>query len=174
MWVLAIDPGFAKSGEGCACAAFREGRLRDVWFERPEGERRAKPYDFVLVVVERPQADGRSLAVPIQTLITLAWEGATLAALYAGRDSSELRSPSVQAWKGSEAKPLQHKRLWRVLSPEEQTILGGGATERRIAEACTKGALKRWAPGSYYPRSWLGHNLLDAVALGAKALGRLK
>lgn len=175
MRLLAIDPGFARDGKGCACAAFTHGSLRSVWFERcPEDPASLTcSEELSYVIVERPQADRRSLSVPIQTLITLAWEGATLAAMYAGRGGALLTAPSVRAWKGSEAKPLQHKRLWAVLDQDEREILGGSATELAIRKACEKGALKRWAPGAYYPKSWLTHNLLDAVALGAKHIGRL-
>lgn len=174
--VIAIDPGYAKSGEGCACAYLVDGYLAKVWFERPETAI-LDPWHsgcVDLVVAEKPQGDKRSLAVPIDHLIELAWQGATLAAIYASRSDAELRCPKVRDWKGNEAKPQQHRRLWKALSEGEREVLGGDATGLAIEKACIKGALKRWAPGiSYYPKTFLTHNILDAAALGAKTIGRL-
>lgn len=172
--LLAIDPGHA--GEGNACAAFAtSGRLGAVWFERRSANL-AHDYHVNAVVVERPAYQGaRSDAARVADLLNLAWSGALLAGAYAGRDGAELVEYTPAQWKGSEQKPIQHARLWRVLDAEERALLGGAATERRVLEAREKGALNRWSkPGATYYGAWRGHNLLDAVALGCVHLGRLE
>ncbi len=171
---LAIDPGYAKKSKGCACAVAFSGILTRVWFERAR-DFLGKPgeVDLDFVIAEQPQQDGRSWSVPPAVLIKLAWEGAKLAGLYAGAGFAELRDPTVADWKGSEAKPAMHRRLWQVLSLAEMNVLGGAATGTRIRKACEAAALKRWAPGNYYG-AWDGHNLLDAAALLMCELGRLK
>ena len=176
MTVVAIDPGYAKSGDGCAVAEFEGARLARVLFARPLRYRPAIRH-YVTVVVEEPQQDARSRSVPPAVLIQLSWQGAMLAGLYAGASSTicEVESVTPIQWKGSIPKPVHHGQLWDILTPPEREILGGDATEKAIDAAKRKGALDRWAkPGAaYYPRSFLTHNLLDAVALGATYLGRL-
>lgn len=176
--LLAIDPGYTKSGQGCACAALVLGRLHAVWFERPPADAGDLecPLDFGLVVVEKPQADGRTQGINPTVVIELAWVGAALGGLYAGRDGCGFKGATVSAWKNSVPKPVHHKRLWHVLEDSERALLGGPKTLAVIEVACTKGALDRWGkPGvRYYPKSFETHNLLDAVALGMHALGRFK
>ncbi len=200
MITLAIDPGHA--GEGCACAVYADGTLRAAWFERYAGRVLGSPAWLRIdeVVVERPAYQGaRSDQARVADLINLAWSGALLAGAYAGRDGAWLveytpndvrdkRCPKharvstrpapctcSRGWKGSEQKPVQHARLWEVLTPAERAVLGGDATARRIDAAVTKGALERWAkPGAAYYGAWTGHNTLDAAALGAHHLGRLE
>jgi hypothetical protein len=189
--LLAIDPGV--SGYGCACAAFAEGRLVYTWFERAG---RFNPHDtlppaapgitavsFDVIVIERPVLQGeRTRAARPQDLMALAWEGAMLAGMFAGRDSALVvewpanDTPGVRGWKGSEPKPVQHARLWAVLDAEEQEIVGGERVARAIFAAREKGALNRWGRpgGSYYPRAFVMHNQLDAIALGCTYLGRLE
>jgi hypothetical protein len=194
--VLAIDPGVA--GHGNACAAFVGGELAEVWFERvptfaampAEGPRFVKRYEQAgrvsVVVVERPVYQGkRSDNARAKDLIDLPWEGALLAGAFAGRDGCPIVAlPSSDAmvlderrrgWKGPEAKPANHWRLWQILNERERALLGGAATEKVIAAAREKGALSRWSkPGvAYYPRAWDTHNKLCAAALGATFLGRM-
>jgi hypothetical protein len=179
--ILAIDPGVAVPG--CACAAFKDARLLGTWFERVRDEPLACEIKFGRVIVERPVLQGdRTRAARPQDLMALAWEGAMLAGMYAGRDSTDLiawpasdTKEHGRGWKGSEPKPVQHARLWAALDPAERLILGGDPVERAIMKAREKGALNRWSrPGaSYYPRTFITHNLLDAVALGATYLGRI-
>lgn len=174
--VLAIDPGYAARGEGCACALYAQGFLQCVWFERPESAVIAlgSIHPIGVVVVEKPQGDKRSMAVPIDVLIELSWQGAALAYTYAAVNGAAIHCPKVRDWKGNEAKPQQHRRLWKALSEGEREVLGGNATGLAIEKACIKGALKRWDPKvRFYPESFLTHNLLDAAALGAKTIGRL-
>lgn len=170
--MLAVDPGFAKRGEGCALASFAKRELVDCWFERS-----CKPFTRAIVsprvvVVEVPQFDGR----PAGSLIELTAEGLLLAGLYAGASwPCVVRQRTPKQWKGSEHKPTQHARLWEILTPDERELLGGDATHEKILQARRKGALDRWAKagGAYYPGKWLVHNQLDAVALGCVELGRL-
>ena len=168
----AIDPGYA--GGGCAVAIGAVQALQSVHFVRAS--------DFACgpsvthVIVEQPQQDARSATVPPAILIKLAWEGAKLAGLYAGSEGATLHDPTVTEWKGSEAKPAMHKRLWRVLSTGERKVLGGEKTGRAIEAACERGALCRWSkPGAaLYPSTFKTHNLLDAACLLLWAYGRLE
>lgn len=178
--LLAIDPGYAARGQGCACAAFVDQRLYSVWFERPPQPNPVDSdleclLDFGLVVVEKPQADGRTRGIDPSVVIELAWVGAALGGMYSGRDGCGLKGTLVSAWKGSVPKPVHHKRLWQRLDGNERAVLGGLKTLEAIERACTKGALERWSkPGTrYYSASFTTHNLLDAAALGMHELGRL-
>lgn len=173
--MIANDPGYAKAGDGCACAWFDHGHLRDAWFERPE-QWRAPRHPCSLMLVEQPQQDGRSWSIPPAVLMRLSWDGALLAGLYAGACGARVEAATPNAWKGSIAKPVQHKRIWSVLDADERAVLGGDATGRAIDTACRKGALDRWGkPGvKYYPTSFKTHNLLDAAAMGVLKLGRVK
>ncbi len=175
---LAIDPGYSKYGDGNACALGIHGKLSRVWYEgsddwRPSNAARG---ELAHVIIEQPQQDGRSWAVPPAVLIRLAWEGASLAGLYAGASGAKLQCPSVSAWKGSEAKPAMHRRLWKALEPSERVVLGGERVGAAILKACEAGALCRWkkAGADLYPSSFKTHNLLDAAALLLWALGRLE
>lgn len=174
---LGIDPGYSKMGDGCAVARAVQGKLDSVWFERAADfdRRRATRFAEDAVIVEQPQQDARSWAVPPATLIRLAWEGAALAGLYAGASGAGLHCPTVSEWKGSEKKPAHHARLWAALTEEERRVLGGKTTHDAIKAACEKGALCRWKLPSdrLYPSTFKTHNLLDAAALLMWALGRL-
>ncbi len=182
--LVAIDPGYAEAGKGCACAAFVDGRLVEVWFERPvtfkaAPEPRPRTHvvrgAFDLVLIEALGERGPGDGVKVGTLVKLAWNGALLAGSFAGRDQCPIVALTPKEWKGSEPKPAHHWRLWAALDASERKVLGGTCTERAIAAAREKGALSRWSrPGAaYYPRAFDTHNLLDAAALGATYLGRL-
>jgi hypothetical protein len=173
---LAIDPGYSRKSGGCACAWAYEGELRGAWFKRAADFRDGSgDHDPRYVIVEQPQQDSRSWGVPPAVLIKLAWEGASLAGLYAGASGAELHAPSVSDWKGGEKKPNHHRRLWAVLSEAERAVLGGAKTHAAIMAACEKGARCRWRLPSdqLYPSTFKTHNLLDAAALLMWALGRL-
>lgn len=198
--VLAIDPGYAAKGDGCACAYFDDGNLIEVWFERPAffrpGEiighaagrgrwltNRHRPGPAYVIVVERPVVQGsRTRGANPGNLMDLSWAGGMLAGMFAGRDGVPIVAwPSsdadgIRGWKGPESKPANHHRLWQILTRAERALLGGDATERAIEAACEKGALCRWSkPGDkLYPASFKTHNKLDACAMGATYLGRLK
>jgi hypothetical protein len=177
--ILTIDPGYAAKGDGCACCASRDGLIVEAWFERPtRGDNLAMRANIAIdrVIVEKPQQDGRSWGVPPEVLIELTWAGVALGGFYAGAHGAAFAGTCPSDWKGSEAKPVNHGRLWGILSDVECAILGGSPTERQIKAAKRKGALERWAKagGEYYPKSWLGHNLLDAAAINAVVTKRLK
>ena len=169
--MIAIDPGGAK---GCAVAHFAGGVFDAVitgcsvpWLTRWRPR---------VVIVERPQVDGRTRGRERGTL-DAAWNGALLAGYIAGTGGAEVRVVEPREWKGSVAKPVHHKRLWAVLSEHERAKLGGEATERAIVEACERGAAERWRQsGERYYRAARGavtHDALDAVALGCWATFRL-
>jgi transposase len=193
---LFIDPGSSLRGPGCACAAFVDERLTASWFERFTSNVRASEYtrhtfprglglndQMLLVVWEQPVTQGgRTRAARPEDLMRLTEAGALLAGAYAGRDGAPViawpasDANGVRGWKGSEAKPANHRRLWEILDPAERALLGGDATGRAILAACEKGALCRWSkPGAdLYPRTFTTHNLLDACAMGATYYGRMK
>jgi hypothetical protein len=161
--IVAIDPGVRK----CACAFFDGAELEAVMFA---------PFEYgwpgvSIVVVEKPQVDARTRTTT-NTIVDLAYS----AGVCAGAFRAPIKAVTPSTWKGSEPKPQQHARLWRVLDDAERKILGGDRTKSAVDAAVRKGALDRWGkPGaSYYPRSFETHNLLDAVALGAWYLGRLE
>jgi hypothetical protein len=169
--MIAIDPGGTK---GCAVAHFAGGALDAVltgcttpWATR---------WRPALVIVERPQVDGRTRGRE-RGVLDVAWNGALLAGYVAGVSRAHLRVVEPGVWKGAVAKPVHHKRLWAVLHPAERAVLGGAATERAIVEACERGAAERWRlPGERYYRAVPGaasHDALDAAALGCWALERL-
>jgi hypothetical protein len=187
--LIAIDPGYAAKSGGCACAWFEgDNLLRATWFMRPEhfwGSQAAKQPPlfgsdewFGAIVWERPvhrvRDEQYSHAVPVETLLELTSVGSGLAHLYAGALGAEIKELRPHEWKHSRHKPPHHKALWRILTEAERAILGGDATYAVIEAACRKGALARWKPGvSYYPSTFITHNLLDAVALGCTYLKRM-
>lgn len=181
MNIIAIDPGYSKRSQGCACALFFGDVLVSTWFERRPSSPRSlsrgdiHAHQMDRVVVEEPQQDERTRGIPPDVIAKLAWEGGTLGAMYAGHFGCEFFGRTPTAWKGGLQKPVHHGRLWDVLSDAERALLGGGATLHEIEAAKERGALARWKrPGvEYYRSGWTMHNLLDAAALGATELGRL-
>lgn len=178
-------------------------RLVEVWFERaltfqavagatcqvrdlPPADPRArarweKASGVDAIVVEKPAPQGgRTLAARYEDLANLSWDGALLAGAFAGRDGAPIFAwPATdwngqRGWKGTECKPHNHKRLWAVLDDAERRILGGDATAAAIEAACEKWARKRGGIEGAKCYSSDVHNLLDAAALGACFLGRMK
>jgi len=178
--VIAIDPGCAKRGKGSACAAFRGSRLAGIRFARPCAIHVAQIAELGAeyldrVIVERPQVDARTQGRE-RAVVDLAWAGAAIAYWIAGVAGARVEELTPTAWKGNARKPQHHARLWAVLTPAERALLGGDATLRTIETAKRAGAAERWRRGggaAYYPAGFETHNLLDAVALGCFALGRL-
>lgn len=170
---LAIDPGYAAKGDGCACAFVGgDGEIR-LWFERPAnfGLIKHLPASSVLRVVrwELPQADKRTYHVPPQILVGLTAAGATLAGLYAGRHRATIEAITPSNSKGSVPKPIAHARLLARLSARDLALVTAQipGVLAKVDTAVEKGARDRWAkPGAaYYPSTWTGHNLLDALDL---------
>lgn len=174
MWLIAIDPGYSKRGQGCACALFGCGLLHHAWFARPDDVSEVMP-DGADVVWELPEVRPREDVSPgkANTLIKLAAEGATLAGMYAPATGGKVLAVAPSHWKGSTPKPVHHGRVWLRLSTEERSVIGvPWEIEAKINEAKRLGGLDRWAkPGHTYYRSWPTHNLLDAVGLGQWYLG---
>lgn len=170
--LIAIDPGYATRGHGCACVCLRDEFLAAAWFQRSETfDARLCPH-VDIVLWEKPQWDGRSKDGSM--LIELTAAGATLAGLYAGQCGAQLVAQTPAKWKGSQHKPCMHANLWDALHIAEQALLGGEVTRRHIEAACEEGARERWKPGkSYYPGAWLVHNLLDAAAMAMVYVGRM-
>ena len=178
--IIAIDPGYAVKGDGCAVAIFTSSAipntilLRGTCFDRPEivRDRCIAIESIVRVIWECPQLDARSRrATP--AVVGLAATGGELAGLYAGANAGTIERVTPAQWKGSVPKPIAHARTWRVLTPHEREILGGATTEAAIAAAQKKGALDRWGKDGarYYPARFTMHNLLDAVGIGLWAIG---
>jgi hypothetical protein len=176
--MISIDPGYAKRGKGCACARFDGGRLRCVWFARPEAAWRTTPAHAQrgvdLVVWEIPQVDRRT-RVSTPHVVQLAAVGGTLAGLYAGAAGARVEPVTPAQWKGATPKPVAHGRMLRALNDAELAMVGGADTVAAVEAAKRKGARDRWSRdgSSYYPSSWLMHNLLDAVGIGLWRLGRI-
>ena len=168
----------AHSDPGCALALFRRGRLARVEFcVYREALTLTRKWPLSSrVFVERPTYQGaRSNKSRTSDLINLTWASAMLAGVFAGASGCAVHELPANDWKGSETKPINHRRLWQVLTPVEREILGGDATWAMIEAACRKGALKRWGilGAACYPKSFKLHNILDAVAMGAITYGRL-
>ncbi len=175
-YVVAVDPG----KESCACAGFRAGVLTAVWFQpvtldigigRLPAER-LRP----LVVVERPQIDGRT--VDPRVLIDLTRGAYLVATAYAAQLECSVQELTPAEWKGSLAKPIHHGRFLPALTADERRVLPAD-TDAEVW--CAK---QRWATrhrskrktkitGAEAYGSWTGHNLLDAIGLGLFALGRI-
>jgi hypothetical protein len=202
--ILTIDPGYADHGNACVAGEHdREAvvRITQAWFEHPatfKPDEQLAPRNanwranrdsggvFDEVVIERPQQDARSFSASPATLIELTRSGYLLAGMFAGRDGAAIREYHPRDWKGSEAKPIMHRRLWAILDEAEREVLGGPIVEALIVEACRKGGLDKWSrPGvSYYSqakrarhgggRGGFVHNLLDAGALLCVHTGRLQ
>lgn len=173
--LFAIDPGVRQ----CAVAVAANSNLVDTrMVPSHEMPRPSSPYCDV--ILEKPQADGRSMTT--DDAIALTEAGANLARAVAGREHS-VRAVTVREWKGGVPKPIHHARLWAVLTDAERDILGGLATARAIQLACERGAVDRWAKdGKLFYRARelptvdglkITHDILDAAALLMFGLGRL-
>lgn len=171
MIILAIDPGV----ELCACAWFDDACLRRIEFHAAHKVRGACSRIPDLVVVERPEYQGaRSDAARTQDLLALSWAGAK-AAYRVG--APEVREVTPSEWKGSEAKPPQHARMWTMCLTDDEKKLFPADTGKRIMTAARKYALHPGRPGAEYYGRGKGsevHNLLDAAALGLAYVGRFR
>ena len=173
MNLIAINPGFAMRGRGCAVALFEDRRVHRVLFARPETvDRNDLKHAIDIVAWEIPQIDSRT-RVSTPSVVQIAAVSGTLAGMYAGANDARIVAVTPREWKGSLAKPHAHHRLWNRLDEYERALLGGTDTGREIDRARRRGALGRWAkPGAaYYPASFETHNLLDAVGIGRYVLG---
>ena len=167
--MIAIDPGYAKRGQGSACAYFVGRTLTAVWFARCPPPLPPDAWNWAKVVWEQPQVDQRT-RIAVVEIVRLAAEGGTLAGYYAGLRRAEVVPVTPSSWKGSVPKPINHASLWKALQPDERALFPPD-TEARIQRAVEKGALERWKrPGAVYYGTWDAHNLLDAVGIGRRNL----
>ncbi len=165
--LLAVDVG--GHVKGCSGAFFTDGELSHVW-ARLDRLGCCAP---ARVIVERPQQDGRSRAVPPAILMDLCWTGALLVGGFAALGAG-VREVEPREWKGETAKAIMHKRLWVALTPRERIVFPEG-TIVEIEAACRKGALCRWKPhkNGHYREGSSTPDILDAVGLGLWHLGRI-
>lgn len=172
--LLAIDVGGHK--KGCSGALFHDGRLGAVFLKL---ERGFQVYDM-RVVIERPQQDGRSRAVPPSVLMDLCWTGALLAGEFRAHGATIVEYTPEQ-WKGTIQKAVHHARILDALLPEELWAVARGLNTTpasvlvEVAAAARKGALCRWRPDAngHYSRGSRTPDVLDAVGLGLFDLGRI-
>jgi hypothetical protein len=164
--LLAIDPGVHTQ----ACALYCDATLAAAGFDFHSCGHLER------VVVERPEYQGkRSDSARVQDLLALAWNGARFAAMTAANCGATLHELTPSQWKGSQPKPVVHAALWAILTPAEREILGGAKTFAIVERALERGAARRWPPNiHFYSAAWTMHNILDAAAMGAFYLGRLK
>lgn len=175
--LTSIDPG----AKVCAVAGF-DSRHRLVYVG-PHGVGDVPSYSSraVVEIPERVNVAG----VQADDLIRVAVAGARMAERCVRGAPGAVRELRPAEWKGSVPKPVHHRRMWAVLDYAEQDLLGlGNKTWTAIELACERGAADRWKkPGATYYRARelpslvcgtkITHDLLDAVALGLYALGRL-
>lgn len=157
MTVLSVDPGVHKQ----ACAEWGTGLIRVGYDLRPD--------EVDLVVVERPVIRGNATPNP-QDIVDLAWAGAGFARSFGVR----VVEYTPTEWKGSKPKPMHHSLCMKrgLLTTRELGTLAMALPgfDAEIDKAVQKGARDGWKkPGAYYYGKWEGHNLLDAVFLGAYA-----
>lgn len=171
--IITIDPGV----HACALAYFENGHVIAFALTNKISRAEIATIGVTHVVVERPEYQGlRTQSARPADLIALAWSGALVAGTIAGATGAHLVELPPSAWKGSEPKPAHHARLWALLDSSERATLGGDKTRDAIETAVERGARERWKRGgaAYYPRTWTMHNVLDAVALGAFYVGRMR
>jgi hypothetical protein len=180
--LMAIDPGNAKSaGRVCYAAQFLDGeldllRLFDRHSARDWVEHAGAGPD--VVVIEKPQMDGRSRKVPPRVLIDLSWNGALVAGAL-NPDNLVALTPS--AWKGSVSKAPHHLRIWRTLNQHERLVVAAseGLTRKKPqllttddVYAVLRGAAEHHVrTGNTTKHAF--YDLLDAVGLGLRYLGRI-
>lgn len=173
--LIAIDPGGAK--KGCSAAHFAYGKLVQV-FERIYAEDAASfAGEINVVVIERPQQDGRSRAVPPRVLIDLAWQGALVAGAFVGC-GARLVELAPADWKGSIQKAMHHAAMIEtgaITADELNRVWGGQPIHREVFEARRKGALCRWKPhaNGHYAAGSRTPDIFDAIGLGLFHLGRI-
>jgi hypothetical protein len=193
-FLASIDPGGHK--KGCSMVLFRNATLERVspsitfrTFSNPHAD---------MVVIERPQVDGRSRAVPPEVMIDMTAEGMLLAGMFVGTGSM-LRMLTPSEWKGGvradgrfigglskathhanmiESGALSEVELSTIACEFGHSVEGAAWVRRTVLDARRKEALARGAShrnGHYSEARDVARlpDVLDAVGLGLFALGRI-
>jgi hypothetical protein len=185
--LVAIDPGGHK--KKCSAAVFQDARLVAV-FERLTIE---QAWDTNIVVVERPQQDGRSRVVPPAILMDLAWQAALLVGAFVALGARAVEYTPADwkggaradgTWMGVIAKASHHANMIEsdALAPEEFALIGDAFSGAEVASlvftARKEAALTRWAPhanGHYSSAAKIARlpDVLDAIGIGLYHLRRI-
>ena len=175
--LVAIDPGDAKAaGNVCYAARFYDGVLSLCFtLDYATACACSKPH---VVVIEKPQMDGRSRKTSPRILINLAWNGALVAGVLR---PDKLVPLTPSEWKGGVNKHPHHMKIWRVLTPDERLVLCAaiGYVRKRAKSITPDGvyALLLGATKNYNRTGKVTkhafYDLLDAVGLGLRYLGRM-
>ncbi len=179
---MSIDPGDAKAaGRICYGAIFVDGELQRCL---PLNRDLARDWLYAggtspdVVVIEKPQMDGRSRKIPPKVLINLAWAGA----LVAGElKPDKLVALTPSQWKGGINKHPHHLRIWRRLSYVEQAAVGksrawlrkrgGPMTGAEVYELLRAAAENYARTGKITKHAF--YDVLDAVGLGLRYFNRI-
>jgi hypothetical protein len=166
--LYSIDPGNAAAHGRVSYVAFFDVReLVDVQALTWKQAAGITPgFGPRVVVIERPQQDGRSGRVPPGVLMGLAWNGALVAA---SLQPTEIVEYTPREWAGQSSKPERHLKILRVLSKLEKQCLPGD-TEERVRKGAEATARNKGKLTNY---SFEAHNLLDAIGIGLFHLKRI-
>lgn len=182
--VTSIDAGGHK--KKCSAAVFQgptlAGCVLVAVFEQITVE---QVWDTNVVVVERPQQDQRSRAVPPAVLMDLAWQAALVVGGFAalGARVVELYPNDWKAGVRADGrfvsglqKAIHHANMIEtgaLTADEMNRIWGGAPIHREVFEARRKGALCRWKPhaNGHYPTKSRLPDVLDAIGIGKYHLG---
>lgn len=183
--VLAYDPGVHRH----ARSSFKYGMLFDVAFEDAASLPALAPgaRDVITaVIIEKPRINGATKGKDPNDQMDLSLEAGDLRGVYRSA-GIPVMMPTPMDWKGQLKKPHHHRRVWDALSSIERATFARCAQEHiqqtkaektitlvefieaKIERACYM--LARTGKVTKY--SWGAHNLLDAVGLGLRYLGRI-
>lgn len=183
--VVSIDAGGHR--KLCSAAVFQgptlAGCVLVAVFEQITVE---QVWDTSVVVVERPQQDGRSRAVPPAILMDLAWQAALVVGGFAALGAEVIEyTPTLGArpWKGGARadgkyvdglpKAAHHANMIEtdVFATAELELISG-ARVREVFEARKKAASKRWGVPGYSATSRTP-DVFDAIGIGLHYIGRI-
>jgi hypothetical protein len=185
--VVAYDPGVHKH----ARATTRHGRLLSVGFEDAADGTRVAPGAASLVeavIIEKPRINGATRGKDPNDQMDLSIEAGDLRGCWRSAGVQVLM-PTPAEWKGQIKKPHHHLTVWGELSPAERELFATQAAPhikwtkreqaagslvdfigRKIRRGCELLAIH----GEVREYDWAAHNLLDAVGLNLRYLGRIR
>lgn len=184
--VLTYDPGVKRH----ARASFKHRQLFHVTFEDAASMAALHPSAAELieaVVVEKPRINGATEGKDPNDQMDLSIEVGDIRGVYRSAGVRVIL-PTPMNWKGQLKKPHHHLKVWEALTPAEREAFAACADrhiERKqkadravpltaFIEAKIKNACFMLArTGKVVRYSWGAHNLLDAVGLGLRYLGRI-